>query len=160
VPDLSLSTDIIVGYPGESDADFEETLTLLAEVQYDSIYSFAYSERPDTPALKLKLRDDVPASVKDARLHKVQALQREITALRLDRLVGRTAEVLVEGASRNGDHMLCGRLPGNEMVNFAAPPELIGRLVPVEVTHAGTHTLTGRYTGETRRRLPMLGVQR
>jgi tRNA-2-methylthio-N6-dimethylallyladenosine synthase len=165
VPHLSLSTDIIVGYPGETDADFDETLTLLERVEYDSIYSFTYSERPDTPALKLKLRDDVPAAVKDARLQAVQALQREITARRLGRFVGRTGEVLVEGSSRNDESMLCGRLPGNEMVNFAAPPgpreELVGQLVPVEITHAGTHTLAGRFAGvpsSQRRRLPMASL--
>ncbi len=160
VPDLSLSTDIIVGYPGESDEDFAETLTLLREVEYDSIYSFAYSERPDTPALKLKLRDDVPAAIKDARLQQVQALQREITARRLARFVGKVSEVLVEGEARNGDNMLCGRLAGNEMVNFAAPPgpreALIGHLVPVEITHAGTHTLAGRYARATQPRLPVI----
>lgn len=151
-PDLSLSTDIIVGYPGETDADFRETLSLLSEVEYDSIYSFGYSERPDTPALKLKLRDDVPAEVKDSRLQEVQALQREITARRLGRFVGRTAEVLVEGASRAGSGQLCGRLSGNEMVNFAAPSDpswaraLTGQLVPVRITGTRAHTLTGELT--------------
>ena len=153
-PDLALSTDIIVGYPGESDADFEETLTLLRRVGYDSIYSFGYSERPDTPALKLKLKDDVPLQVKDERLQVVQALQREITARRLARHVGRVGEVLVEGEARNDARQLCGRLPSNEMVNFARPDglepaALIGKLVPVRVSAANTHTLSGEYAGAT-----------
>jgi tRNA-2-methylthio-N6-dimethylallyladenosine synthase len=147
VPDIALSTDIIVGYPGESDADFRETMTLLEEVQYDSIYSFEYSERPDTPALKLKLRDDVPADVKHARLLEVQALQLGITRRRLQRLVGREEAVLVEGESRMGGQA-CGRTSGNHMVNFAAPCEtppaaLAGRLVTVRIDEARSHTLGG-----------------
>jgi tRNA-2-methylthio-N6-dimethylallyladenosine synthase len=156
VPDLSLSTDIIVGYPGETDADFAETLSLLREVEYDSIYSFEYSERPDTPALKLALRDDVPSEIKSDRLQEVQALQRDITARRLGRFVGRTGLVLVEGLSRQGQggtqDQLCGRLPGNEMVNFARPEgtpkeALLGRLVPVSIASLKAHTLIGTIAG-------------
>jgi tRNA-2-methylthio-N6-dimethylallyladenosine synthase len=142
-PDISLSTDIIVGYPGETDADFEETLTLLERVQYDSIYSFEYSERPDTPALKLALRDNVPSETKAERLQRVQALQKDITARRLGRWVGREAEVLVEGDSARYPGQLCGRTTGNEMVNFAGPPSLRGQLVPVRITAARGHTLVG-----------------
>jgi tRNA-2-methylthio-N6-dimethylallyladenosine synthase len=142
-PDISLSTDIIVGYPGETDADFAETLTLLEYVQYDSIYSFEYSERPDTPALKLALRDNVPAEVKAERLQQVQALQKEITQRRLSRWVGRTAEVLVEGDSARYPGQLCGRTTGNEMVNFAGPPSLTGQLVPVTIMAVRGHTLVG-----------------
>jgi tRNA-2-methylthio-N6-dimethylallyladenosine synthase len=157
VPDLSLSTDIIVGYPGETDADFEETLSLLRYAEYDSIYSFEYSERPDTPALKLALKDDVPATVKAERLQIVQALQREISVKRMSRFVGRVGEVLVEGRSRRGEPdgervQLCGRLPGNEMVHFDAPARaadaLVGRVVPVRVTSLGSHTLGGEIAGE------------
>lgn len=147
VPDISISTDIIVGYPGETDADFQETMSLLAYAQYDFIYSFAYSERPDTPALKLKLKDDVPDEIKEARLREVQALQREITARRLQRFVGRTAEVLVEGVARHGAGQLCGRLPGNEMVNFLGDARLIGSVVPVRILSAGAHTLQGVLPG-------------
>jgi tRNA-2-methylthio-N6-dimethylallyladenosine synthase len=156
VPDLSLSTDIIVGYPGESDADFAETLSLLERVEYDSIYSFAYSERPDTPALKLALRDDVPAEVKDERLQAVQSLQAGITRRRLGRWVGRTAEVLVEGESRAGAGQLCGRTRGNEMVNFAGAPALAGKGVPVRITEVRGHTLGGEAAAGRRTRLPVL----
>jgi tRNA-2-methylthio-N6-dimethylallyladenosine synthase len=162
-PDLSLSTDIIVGYPGETDADFQETLSLLERVEYDSIYSFEYSERPDTPALKLKLRDDVPAPIKAERLQVVQALQQTITQKRLARFIGRTAEVLVEGEARHSPDQLCGRLSGNEMVNFAAPlgvplDKLVGQLVPVRITATRTHTLAGEYAGPERAavRLPLV----
>ena len=145
-PDISLSTDIIVGYPGESDAEFEETLTLLRRVEYDNIYSFVYSPRPETPALKLKLKDDVPDQVKSERLQVLQTLQRAITERRLDRWVGRTAEVLVEGEARFGDR-LCGRTTGNEMVNFTAPghrpADLIGRLIPVRILERRAYTLKG-----------------
>lgn len=154
-PDISLSTDIIVGYPGETDADFAETLSLLERVQYDSIYSFEYSERPDTPALKLALRDNVPAAVKAERLQAVQALQKEITARRLGRWVGRQVEVLVEGDSARHPGQLCGRTTGNEMVNFAGPPSLVGQLVPVRITAARTHTLVGEHA-RSAHRLPVL----
>jgi tRNA-2-methylthio-N6-dimethylallyladenosine synthase len=149
VPDISLSTDIIVGYPGETDADFQETLTLLVEVGYDSIYSFGYSERPDTPALKLLLKDDVPQALKDERLQAVQSLQRGISARRLSRFIGRVAEVLVEGESRQGGQ-LCGRLSGNEMVNFSGEAALIGRLVPVRITALRAHTLVGEHGSYSR----------
>ena len=146
-PDVSLSTDIIVGYPGETTADFEETMSLLAAVEYDSIYSFEYSPRPDTPALKLRLRDDVPVEEKAGRLQRLQAVQAEITRRRLDRWVGRTTRVLVEGEASRGDGRLCGRTPGNEMVNFEAPGlagAVAGAVVDVEVTARRAHTLNGR----------------
>jgi tRNA-2-methylthio-N6-dimethylallyladenosine synthase len=143
IPDISLSTDIIVGYPGETDEDFAETISLLEYVQYDSIYSFAYSPRPDTPALKLKLRDDVPDLVKEERLKEVQALQRAITARRLGRWVGREVEVLVEGESQRGQGQMCGRTRGNEMVNFAGDTTMVGRLVNVRVAALRSHTLVG-----------------
>lgn len=144
-PDISLSTDIIVGYPGETDSDFAETLSLLEIVQYDSIYSFEYSERPDTPALKLALRDNVAPEVKAERLQAVQALQKGITERRLSRWVGRDVEVLVEGDSARYPGQLCGRTTGNEMVNFAGPPSLTGQLVTVRISAARGHTLVGEH---------------
>jgi tRNA-2-methylthio-N6-dimethylallyladenosine synthase len=153
-PDISLSTDIIVGYPGEREPDFAETLSLLSEVEYDSIYSFEYSPRPDTPALKLRLKDDVPAAVKAERLQAVQALQAEITARRLQRFVGREVEVLVEGRSARDPALLCGRTSGNEMVNFEAPQgplavALVGELVRVRITAPRAHTLLGALAAAT-----------
>jgi len=144
-PDISLSTDIIVGYPGETDSDFAETLSLLETVEYDSIYSFEYSERPDTPALKLALRDNVPEEVKAERLQAVQTLQKGITARRLSRWVGRDVEVLVEGDSARYPGQLCGRTTGNEMVNFAGPPSLAGQMVTVRIVAARGHTLVGEH---------------
>jgi tRNA-2-methylthio-N6-dimethylallyladenosine synthase len=144
-PDISLSTDIIVGYPGETDSDFAETLSLLETVEYDSIYSFEYSERPDTPALKLALRDNVASEVKAERLQAVQTLQKGITARRLSRWVGRDVEVLVEGDSARYPGQLCGRTTGNEMVNFAGPPTLTGQLTTVRIVGARGHTLIGEH---------------
>jgi tRNA-2-methylthio-N6-dimethylallyladenosine synthase len=154
-PDISLSTDIIVGYPGETDGDFEETLTLLERVQYDSIYSFEYSERPDTPALKLALRDNVASAAKAERLQRVQTLQKEITARRLQRWVGREVAVLVEGESARYPGQLCGRTTGNEMVNFAGPPSLIGKLVDVKILAVRSHTLVAEHS-QSGHRLPVV----
>ncbi|MDB4971035.1 MAG: tRNA-2-methylthio-N(6)-dimethylallyladenosine synthase MiaB [Myxococcales bacterium] len=154
-PDISLSTDIIVGYPGETDSDFGETLSLLEAVQYDSIYSFEYSERPDTPALKLALRDNVPSEVKAQRLQQVQTLQKGVSTERLSRWVGREVEVLVEGDSARYPGQLCGRTTGNEMVNFAGPPSLVGQLVPVRITSMRSHTLVGE-SAQANHRLPVL----
>jgi tRNA-2-methylthio-N6-dimethylallyladenosine synthase len=147
-PDISLSTDIIVGYPMESERDFEDTLSLLAQVRYDYIYSFAYSPRPGTPALALP--DTVPAEEKSRRLHAVQALQKQISAERLQRMVGRVEPVLIEGLARMGHGQLCGRTGGNHMVNIEPPAQtgdpqaLFGRLLPVLIIEAKTHTLLGR----------------
>src|SRR5262249_28947118 len=145
-PDVSVSTDIIVGFPGESDADFRETLTLLEAAQYDSIYSFKYSPRPGTRAYQQP--DDVPADVKGDRLAEVQALQREMTARRLARFVGRSEPVLVEGESKQGKGQVCGRTRGNHVVNFAllagqASADLIGREVDVRIIETRAHTLLG-----------------
>jgi len=145
-PDISLTTDIIVGYPGESDREFQDTLSLLEEVQYDSIYSFKYSPRPRTPAQSLA--DSVPESVKSARLTAVQSLQRQVTQRRLARFIGRKAEVLVEGASSRQGTQACGRTRTNVVVNFApptgyGPEDLRGRLVLVPIEAARTHTLWG-----------------
>src|SRR4029079_18599910 len=151
-PDIALSTDIIVGYPGETAEDFAETISLLEQVRYHSIYSFEYSPRPDTPALKLRLRDDVSIEAKAGRLQQLQALQARIRAGQAEALVGGTVEVLVEGEATRGEGRLCGRAPGNEMVNFgiedhrspaALPATLIGATVAVEITARRAHTLSG-----------------
>jgi tRNA-2-methylthio-N6-dimethylallyladenosine synthase len=144
-PDVSISTDIIVGYPGETLADHRATLSLLERAQFDMIYSFAYSSRPNTSARELA--DDVPADEKSRRLHEVQAVQRAITAQRLARFVGRTVDVLVEGESRQGGQA-CGRTGGNQMVNFqppadVAPSTLAGQMVSVRIEQARTSTLVG-----------------
>ena len=147
-PDISLSTDIIVGYPGETEQDFAQTLSLLETVRYDSIYSFAYSRRPGTPALDLP--DDVSADEKSRRLSAVLALQKTITAERLSRMVGRIEPVLIEGFARMGTSQLCGRTGGNHTVNIRSEGQstdtlqsLIGQIVPVHIAESKIHTLVG-----------------
>ena len=145
-PDISLSTDIIVGYPGETEADFEQTLSLLRAVEYDSIYAFAYSQRPGTEATFL--HDDVSKQEKSRRLTAVLTLQKQVTANRLQRQVGQTTVVLVEGKSRAQAQQLCGRTPGNHTVNLelSEPTDadaLVGKLVEVQIVQAKVHTLVG-----------------
>lgn len=150
-PDLSITSDVIVGFPGETEDDFQQTLALVAEAQYDGLYSFQYSPRKGTPAHGLP--DDVPDDEKWNRLQRLQACQKEIGRTRLRRFVGRREEVLVEGASaRSLDH-LCGRTRGNQVVNLPLPqgraaPDLTGRLVMAEILEAKTHTLTGCIIGD------------
>lgn len=146
-PDISLSTDIIVGYPGETEEDFQDTCSLLELVRYDSIYSFSYSRRPGTPATELE--DTLPQEEKSRRLQIVQALQRTITNERMARMVGRTEPVLIEGLARMGNGQLCGRTGGNHTVNMDPPATgeasaLIGQVVPVYITQARSHTLAGQ----------------
>ena len=146
-PGMTMSTDVIIGFSGETDDDFEQTLSLVREIGFTSLFGFEYSPRPDTPALKLRLRDDVPVSEKAGRLQALQAMQARISHERLERHVGRTVEVLVEGAASRGEGRLCGRAPGNAMINFAADEgaaSLAGALVRVEITARRANTLNGR----------------
>ncbi len=140
VPDIALTSDIIVGFPGETDEDFEMTMKLLNEVRYDGIFAFKYSKRPGTAALKLSghLLDEV----KEARLAKVLAVQREITIQKNKEHVGTIKEVLIDGRSKRGGK-LTGRTRGNRVVNVAGPLSRIGSLVSVGITSAGMNSLTG-----------------
>ena len=140
VPDVALSTDIIVGFPGETEADLQGTLQLIRQVRFDSIYSFVYSPRPGTPAAGLL--DDVPEDEKRRRLQRVQRLQAEIQMEVNGRWVGREVEVLVDGPAGQGG-MAAGRTSQNHLVNLAGGPELMGRLARVRITRAGPHSLTG-----------------
>jgi tRNA-2-methylthio-N6-dimethylallyladenosine synthase len=149
-PDIALTTDIIVGFCGETREEHEQTLDLLREVQYDTIYSFCYDERPGTPATRLP--DDVPRGTKDERLQEVQALQRRITAERMGRWVGRTVAVLAEGPSRRDPAVLMGRMGQNWIVNFRAPPDLVGQIVPVRVDLVSTNCFLGALPGQERAR--------
>ena len=142
-PDLALSTDIIVGFPGETAEEHAQTLSLLEEVRYDFIYSFRYDPRPHTHALR-KFDDDVPRAAKDARLQEVQALQREITAEIMASYVGRTVPVLVEGPSKKEASWLTGRVSQHWIVNFPGPARLVGEVADVVVEQAFSNTLAGR----------------
>jgi tRNA-2-methylthio-N6-dimethylallyladenosine synthase len=143
LPDVALSTDMIVGFPGESAADFEETLSLTEAVGYHSMFSFKYSPRPNTLADK-RLPDDVDEAEKTRRIVALQALQRDIQLSLNERLVGTTVEVLVDAASRRRDTELSGRTTANVVVNVPGPAAWIGRTVPVRVERAGPHSVWGR----------------
>ena len=141
VPDIALTTDLIVGFPGESDADFADTESLVREVGYDGAYTFVYSARPGTEAGE-QMDDDVPPEAKSERIagliEVVQATARE----RLARHVGRVAEVLVEGPSRTDPSRMSGRSSHNVTVNFDGAAEA-GTIVPVAIDAATSTTLAG-----------------
>jgi len=139
-PDIALSSDFIVGYPGESDEDFEATLELVHRVQYDSAFCFKYSPRPGTPAAKSE--DNVPESIKDERLQTLLALMRQQTAEAMTRQVGRSLDVLVEKESRNEGDMQ-GRTPDFKIVHFRGNPRQVGQIMPMRITEAYGQSLRG-----------------
>jgi tRNA-2-methylthio-N6-dimethylallyladenosine synthase len=141
-PGISLSSDFIVGFPGETEADFEQTLKLVEEVRFDGSFSFIYSPRPGTPAAGLA--DDTPHAVKLARLQRLQARIQEFSEEYSRAMVGTRQRVLVEGASRKNAAELAARTENNRVVNFAGPAGLAGRYVEVEITAAFPHSLRGR----------------
>jgi tRNA-2-methylthio-N6-dimethylallyladenosine synthase len=141
-PDISVSSDFIVGFPGETDEDFERTLQLVEQVGFDDSYSFVYSPRPGTPAAGLL--DETTEEVKLERLRRLQAvIQRNATAISTG-MVGSRQSVLVEGPSRKSAAELMGRTSNNRVVNFAGPSEWIGAMVEIEIVEALAHTLRGR----------------
>jgi len=142
VPGIALTTDMIVGFPGESDADFEETLSLTSLVRFDSMFSFKYSPRPNTLALK-RMPDDVPEEEKTRRIVALQGLQREVQLERHEAAIGSEVEILVDAVSRRRDYELQGRTSGNTVVNFPGPRGWLGELVPVRITRAGANSLGG-----------------
>jgi tRNA-2-methylthio-N6-dimethylallyladenosine synthase len=146
MPDIALSTDMIVGFCGETEADFEETLSLTRAVRYHSMFSFKYSPRPNTLALK-RLPDDVPEEEKTRRIVALQSLQKEIQSEIYEAAVGRQFEVLVDARSRRREWELSGRTSGNTVVNFAGDPASIGRLVNVRITAANPNSLRGTVAG-------------
>ncbi|MGE5835938.1 MAG: tRNA (N6-isopentenyl adenosine(37)-C2)-methylthiotransferase MiaB [Acidobacteriota bacterium] len=142
IPDIALSTDMIVGFPGETDADFEQTLDLVRHVRYHSMFSFKYSPRPNTLALK-RMPDDVPERVKTERIVALQRLQAGIQHDWHVQAVGRIAEVLVDATSRRRSDELAGRTSGNTVVNFPGPPEWLNTLRRVRITAAAPNSLRG-----------------
>ncbi len=141
VPGVGLSTDLIVGFPGETEDDFAATLDLVRQVEYDSFFSFEYSPRPDTAALTYD--DTVPPEIKRARLVELQQLQSGIQRRRNRAWEGKSVEVLVDGFSRRTTDDVSGRTSSNHIVNFTGPAELIGRFVDVKVTRAAARSLYG-----------------
>jgi tRNA-2-methylthio-N6-dimethylallyladenosine synthase len=147
LPDVALSTDMIVGFPGESPADFEDTMTLTAAVRYHSMFSFKYSARPNTLADK-RLADDVDEAEKTRRIVALQALQRQVQTELNETLVGRRVDVLVDAASRRRDTELSGRTSSNVVVNVPGPAAWIGRTLAIQVERAGPHSVWGRAVGD------------
>jgi tRNA-2-methylthio-N6-dimethylallyladenosine synthase len=140
IPEMLFGTDIIVGFPGESEDEFEETMSLLDEVPFDTVYSFAYSQRPGTQAIAFG--DDVPLSVKMDRLKRLQARQQEIQRSRNLQWIGRRVELLVEGRSKRDVTRWTGRTPENRIVHFTGEASP-GSLVWVELTKATPYSLVG-----------------
>ena len=141
VPDISLTTDLIVGYPGETEEEFEDTCSLVREVGYDSAFTFIYSPRVGTRAADMP--DQIPEDVSSRRIQKLIAIQKEITHARYAAYVGQVHSVLVDEASKRDEHQMAGKNEYNITVNFPGTPELIGQIVRVKITSAGESTLRG-----------------
>jgi tRNA-2-methylthio-N6-dimethylallyladenosine synthase len=156
IPEVALSTDMIVGFPGETAADFEQTLSLVGAVRYHSMFSFKYSERPNTLASR-RMPNDVSEAEKTERIVALQQLQREIQTEIHEQAIGRVVSVLVDSASRRRDGEISGRTGGNTVVNFPIPDgssaDWLGRVVAVTVRRAGPNSLWGEVAPESGARL-------
>ena len=141
-PGISISSDFIVGFPGETEADFEQTMKLVDDVRFDGSFSFIYSARPGTPAASLP--DPTPHAVKLERLQRLQKRLQELSAGYSQSMVGTRQRVLVEGVSKKDRNELAGRSENNRVVNFAGPSRLVGHFVDLEITQALPHSLRGR----------------
>jgi tRNA-2-methylthio-N6-dimethylallyladenosine synthase len=142
-PDISLSSDFIVGFPGETDNDFEATMALIEDIGFDHSFSFIYSRRPGTPAADMP--DDVPMAVKKQRLARLQARIQAMAAQISVNMVGTLQRVLVEGPSRKNPAQMAGRTENNRVVNFDASAGLIGRFVSLRITEAMPNSLRGEF---------------
>ncbi|MBI4207460.1 MAG: tRNA (N6-isopentenyl adenosine(37)-C2)-methylthiotransferase MiaB [Betaproteobacteria bacterium] len=140
-PDISISSDFIVGFPGETDADFSATMKLIDEIGFDASFSFIYSRRPGTPAAEFP--DDTPHSVKLARLYRLQRRIEEQAQAISRAMVGTRQRVLVDGIAKKDGDELCGRTGNNRVVNFRGPQRLIGAFIDVSITAALPHSLRG-----------------
>ena len=141
IPDVVLTTDIIAGFPGETNEDFEETLSILKEVEYDTIFSFIYSKRVGTPAAEME--DCLTDEEKHTNFNKMLEVQNEISKRKNDMYEGTVQKVLVEGVSKNNESTLTGRTEGGKVVNFAGDDSLIGKMVNVKITSSQTWSLFG-----------------
>ncbi len=141
-PDISLSSDFIIGFPGETDAEFEETMAFVDEIGFDFSFSFIYSPRPGTPAAEIP--DDVPMDVKKLRLERFQNRINEMTLAISNGMIGTTQTVLVEGEAKKNALQLQGRTENNRVVNFIGHPRLTGQFVDVIITEAMPNSLRGR----------------
>jgi tRNA-2-methylthio-N6-dimethylallyladenosine synthase len=144
-PDMGLSADVMVGFPGEAERDFRDTLRLIQEVRFDNLFSFSYSDRPFARASELP--DKIPEDVKASRLTELQHLQGQIVLEKNRSEIGSIREVLVEGFSKQSDgRQLTGRTEQNRIVNFEGSTELIGRLVRLRICDAFQHSMLGERT--------------
>lgn len=147
VPDIAITSDLIVGFPGETEEDFEQTLSLVKRIGYDTIFAYTYSPRPGTSALQYG--DTVPEEVKKERHTRLMDAQMEIQLAKYKAQIGRVEEILCEGASKTDPTIATGRTLGSRVVNFSlpkgvqSPAELEGRILPVRITDANTFSLTG-----------------
>lgn len=141
IPDVSITTDIIVGFPGETEEDFEETLNLVRQIRYDSAFTFIYSKRTGTPAASYP--EQVPEDIVKKRFARLLTLQNLISREINDSCVGKTFTVLAEGISRTNKNRYTGRTEGNKIVNFISDTEVTGRLVKVKIESAQTWSLEG-----------------
>ena len=146
VPDISLTTDLIVGYPGETDDDFEDTCSLVKQVGYDSAFTFIYSPRVGTRAADME--GQIPEEVSSQRIQKLIAIQKDVTHERYAQYIGQVHHVLVEEASRRDENQMAGKNEYNITVNFPGSKELIGQIVSVRITSAGESTLRGEQIEE------------
>lgn len=142
VPGIAISTDVIVGFPGETEEDFEQTLMLAEEVRYDSAFTFLYSPRPGTPAAEYE--DQIPEQVKHERFNRLVETMNGISAEKNAAYVGRTCRVLVDGPDRKKSGMLSGRTEEFKLVDFEGPEEITGQMVDVEITGSNTFSLRGK----------------
>jgi tRNA-2-methylthio-N6-dimethylallyladenosine synthase len=156
-PGISLSTDFIIGFPGETEDDFGQTMKLVEDVRFDGAFSFIYSPRPGTPAAGLA--DTTPQAAKLARLQRLQARVQELASAYSQAMVGTRQRVLVEGRSRKDAAELAGRTDNNRIVNFAGHPRLAGHFVDVEITHALPHSLRGRVVTADSSQSRSIGLQ-
>jgi tRNA-2-methylthio-N6-dimethylallyladenosine synthase len=154
VPGVTVSTDVIVGFCGETDEDFEQTLSLVETVGHIGLFGFKYSVRPNTPARKMD--DDVPEAVKSERLARLFELSERLLSGHLGQLVGSRQQVLVEGPSKSNPNNATGRSERNEIVHIAGAEHLdmVGEIVEIEVIEAFKHSLLGRLTASEMERLP------
>lgn len=147
VKDSSVTTDIIVGFPGETEEDFEETLKIVNECKFDGAFTFAYSPRENTPAALMK--DAIPESVKMDRLHRLNEVVNKYSNLRNQKLLGKTVKCLVIGESEKDKNKVCGYTENMKLVNIEGPKSLIGSIVPVKITDTKSFSLDGEYIKET-----------
>ena len=141
IPDIVLTSDVIVGFPGETTPEFEETLTLLEEVRFDALFTFIYSPRPGTPAARLE--DPMPREEKLKNFNRLVELQNRISAQKHAAYIGSVQRCLVDGRCDDGEWALTARTPGNRLVRLNGPEDLIGQFVPVKITGANTWSLFG-----------------